>query len=319
MTNQAKSDFVICQRDARKEFLNSCQIRNAEQLLELIAKQDVFLDWLNENKTLTKLGYATRDPNARELNIAYKVAVKDYEKAIMYWTGVKLWNDHRHAFRTHKKYFGNHLMKPFSMLIVDFNNCMKQYGELLCHLPPPSSKKCNKLADGKWDTLQVSKEEIRYAIFDALPQDYQTHIQHCFEADWQDMNENEFLNAMSNYKFIDNTRRFRHSQREKKRKEAASKKRQTPPNTDADNQQKNKRPYARTSMGGKQSNPRNRKFCQYCKDNNGKWWTHNTTKCYLKKPEKEVNAIETVQKELDKVKNLIKNLRKRSHNNSDSE
>ena len=148
-------------------------------MLELTSKQDEFLTSLRENRTLTKLGYATGDTDNNEVSFAYEIAIKDYERAIMYFAGVKLWKNHRHTFREHKKYFCNHLRKPFSMSVVNFNNRMKQYRELLCHLPPPSSKKCHNSADAKWESLQVTDEEIRNATYDALPPDYKTHINHC--------------------------------------------------------------------------------------------------------------------------------------------
>ena len=89
---------------------------------------------------------------------------------------------------------------------------------------------------------------------------------------------------------------------------------------DSESQRRNKRPYARAFAGGTISQPtaRIKKFCQHCKDNNGKYWTHNTVDCYLKKPSKEANAIKAVQKELDN-KSLIKSLKKRLDSDSDSE
>ena len=66
--------------------------------------------------------------------------------------------------------------------------------------------------------------------------------------------------------------------------------------------------------GGTISQPSTRvkRFCQHCKDNNGKYWTHDTVDCYLKRPHKEANVLETVQKELDQMKSQIKSLKKRS-------
>ena len=124
-------------------------MKNVQRMLELVAKEDEFLEWLNESKTLTKLGYTTGDIDTTEVPFAFEVAAKDYERAIMYFAGTRLWDDHQHAFREHKKYFCNHLRKPFSMSVVDFNNRMKQYGELLRHLPPPSTKRCHKSANAK--------------------------------------------------------------------------------------------------------------------------------------------------------------------------
>ena len=62
---------------------------------------------------------------------------------------------------------------------------------------------------------------------------------------------------------------------------------------------RNKRLHARAAFEGpkKQTITRIKKFCQHCKDSNGKYWTHDTADCYFKKPAKESNAIKTVQKD----------------------
>ena len=100
----------------------------------------------------------------------------DYKRAIMYHAGTKLWHNHRTAFREHKKYYCNQLRKPFSMSIVNFNTCMREYRALLCHLPPPSLKRGTKSFDANWDAVKITKEEIWATIYDALPEDYKTHI-----------------------------------------------------------------------------------------------------------------------------------------------
>ena len=135
------------------------------------------------------------------------------------------------------------------------------------------------------------------------------------------MDDNDFLDVMLSYKLIDSTQRLKRAQKEKKRKEWTSKKSSNLKEGDSESQRRNKRPYARASAGGPTSQPtaRIKKFCQHCKENNGKYWTHNTVDCYLKKPSKEANAIESVQKELDEVKSLIKSLKKRLDSDSDSE
>ena len=135
------------------------------------------------------------------------------------------------------------------------------------------------------------------------------------------MDDNEFLDAMCSYKYLDNTQRLRQAHKEKKRKEWTFKKNSNPKEGDLESQGRPKRPWARASTGdnSNQSTLRNKKFCQYCKDNKGKYWTHNTADCYFKKPAKESNALEAVHKELDKVKNLIKNLKKGSDSDSDDE
>ena len=91
-----------------------------------MSKQNDFLDWLGQTKTLKKLRYAEQNSDNDELKSAYKKSVMDYERAIMYHTGIKLWHNHRTAFREHKKYYGNQLRKPSSMLIVDFNTRMRE-------------------------------------------------------------------------------------------------------------------------------------------------------------------------------------------------
>ena len=80
-----------------------------------------------------------------------------------------------------------------------------------------------------------------------------------------------------------------------------------------------KRPYAKMSGDTRQSSPNDRKFCQHCKDSDGKWWTHNTDECYFKKPRKEANAIEAVHKEIDDLKGLIKSLKKKVDSDDDDE
>ena len=90
---------------------------------------------------------------------------------------------------------------------------------------------------------------------------------------------------------------------------------------DLTSHRRNKRPHARAAFGGptNQTVARIKKFCQHCKDSNGKYWTHDTADCYFKKPAKESNAIEAVQKELNEVKDLLKSLKKRTDSASDSE
>ena len=116
-------------------------------MLELRTQQDVFLAWLKQAKILKKLGYVTSvNIDNDEIDSAYKEATMDYEKSIMYFLGMKLWNNHRTAFREHKKYYCNQLRKLFSKSIVNFNDRMREYGDALCYLPPPSQKGCKKSA-----------------------------------------------------------------------------------------------------------------------------------------------------------------------------
>ena len=180
---------------------------NKSQKLKLLSQQNGFLEWLRLKTTLKKLRYADNHSEDDKVKLAYKNAVMDYERDIMYNVGTKLWHNHRTAFREHKKYYYNQLRKPFSMTVANFSNFMREYRALLRHLPPLSSKIVTKSFDAKWGAMEITNEEIRAAIYNALPEDYKTHITYQCKADWQNMDENEFLNAMLAYKFFNNTQR----------------------------------------------------------------------------------------------------------------
>ena len=108
MENRAKSDFMICQRKARVEFIEfyEFQAKDATQVTSLKTQQDEFLTWMKETKTLKKLAYITSlTADQNDLDLAYEEAIIDYENAIMFFCGQKLWKDHRNSFREHKKYY----------------------------------------------------------------------------------------------------------------------------------------------------------------------------------------------------------------------
>ena len=323
MTNQATTDFCICLRHARDELLSRITFKDPTRLIDLKTKQDEFLEWLKETRTLTRLGYANKDCDTVELKSAFTTAVNRYERAIEYHMGKQLWKKHQHAFRLHKKYFCNHLRKPFSMSIIDFTNRMKEYGELLRHLPAPSARRCTNSNGARWDEVSLTDREIRCAIYDALPPDYQIYLRSNTIQDWQESNDQEFLDALMNCKRIDQSKRLRREQ-EKERKKLISQRfiRREDirrPGRMPNKEGEKKRPYAKMSGNTRQSSPNNRKFCQHCKDSDGKWWTHNTDECYFKKPRKEVNAIEAVHKEIDDLKGLIKSLKKKVDSDDDDE
>ena len=104
------------------------------------------------------------------------------------------------------------------MSIADFSNRMKEYRELLCHLPPPSSKNATTLFEARWNEVDVTKREIRAATYDALPKKYQDYISYNCKEDWQDMSNHDFLQAMMAHEYYNNTLQFKRSQQEKKRK-----------------------------------------------------------------------------------------------------
>ena len=62
MENCAKSDFIICQRKARVEFIEFCefQAKDSIQVRMLKTSQDTFLTWLKDAKTLMKLDYINK-------------------------------------------------------------------------------------------------------------------------------------------------------------------------------------------------------------------------------------------------------------------
>jgi hypothetical protein len=57
MENRAKSDFMVCQRKARGEFVDFFEFtaRESPKVTTLKTQQDEFLTWLEEPKSLMKL------------------------------------------------------------------------------------------------------------------------------------------------------------------------------------------------------------------------------------------------------------------------
>jgi hypothetical protein len=160
----------------------------------------------------------------------------------MYFCGQKLWTDHRNTFREHKKYFFNKIAKPFTMCIVDYNDCMREYGDTLRFLQPPSRKGSKKSADADWAALEmISEEDILTAMYDALPQEYKTHIEGQYDTDFRDMDEIEFLKAMLSFEAIDKGRLAQRELDKQKKKETSKKSRKR--TSDADDTAQPKRPY----------------------------------------------------------------------------
>ena len=319
MRNQAITDFHICMKKAKEEFLVYTQIKDLTRMADLKTKQEDFLKWLKEAKTLTRLGYIPNDCDASGVKKAFVKAVNDYKRAIEYHMGKQLWKDHRHAFREHKKYFCNQLTKPFAMSIVNFNNRMREYGELLRHLPPPSTRRCTHSSQARWDEVILTEGEIRRAIFDALPHDYQIHIKYNQVEDWQEMSDQEFLDVMVSFERLDQARRIQKETEEAQKKmlSAARFMRVDRKGKPVKVEKPAKRPHEKMSSETKHPSPKSKKFCQHCKENNRKWWTHNTEECYFKKARRENNAMEAVHSEIDELKGLIKGLQKKM--DSDSE
>ena len=333
MENRAKSDFMICQRKARVEFLEFYEFQQKDQAQMTLYKtqQDEFLKWLKEPRTLFKLDYTTSaTAESAEVDTAYEEAIVDYENAIMFFCGQKLWKDHRNCFREHKKYYFNNVRKPFDMSIVDFNDRMREYGETLQHLQPSSRKGTKRSADADWNALtSITEEDVRVATFDALPQEYKTHIDGQYEVDFRDMDEIDFLDAMLSYETIDKARRAKLDKEKKKAKEANLKKTSNSRKRSGEEagNDRAKRPFdykGRRPAAAERGAPRReKKFCQYCKDNGGKFWTHDTEDCFAKdrteKSKKEANAMENMQKEMKEMKALLAKVTKKSGSDSESD
>ena len=326
ITNRAKSDFMVCQRKARMEFIELYEFppKDAAQVNVLTLQHDEFLKWLEETKTLKKLEYV--DSVAAEepvLEHAREEVFVDYENAIMFFCGQKLWEDHRNTFREHKKYFQNQITKPFGMAIVNFNDRMREYGDTLRYLQPPSRKGSKRSSDAQWDALlSITEEDTRTAMFDALPEEYRTHITGQFEEDFRSMDDIEFLEAMLSHETIDKARRAKRTsdkEKDKKPKDSAGKKpsyKKRIRGDDGDDAKPPSKYRDSSSRAGK-----TKKYCSHCKESDGKYWTHDTDQCFVKdkaaKAKKESNVIEAMQKELRDMKALYKKLKKSKKNKDD--
>ena len=145
------------------------------------------------------------------------------------------------------------------------------------------------------------------------------------------MSDQDFLQAMMAHEYYDNTQQFKRTQREKKRKRDETTKKSVSmknpetgwgrksPESGWSKRSKPLPTKVPSEIPKSHSTPRVSKFCQYCKDNNRKYWTHNTEECYLKKPARESNAIKALQKEFSEVKDMLKSLKKNKNSDSDSD
>ena len=143
MKGHARTDFMSFQKKARSEFceLHGISKRDNNHSIKLITNQDGFLSWLKGPKVLKKLGYLGNiNSSPEEIEECYESAIIDYENAIMFYCGEKLWKNAKNSFNEHKKYYSTVIRKPFSMSIVDFNDRMREYGNMLSFLQPPTRK-----------------------------------------------------------------------------------------------------------------------------------------------------------------------------------
>ena len=208
------------------------------------------------------------------------------------------------------------------MSIVDFNNRMREYGDTLQFLQPSSRKGSKRSTDTDQEAItRVTEEDIRTATFDALPSEYRTHIEGQFEVDFRDIGEIDFLDAMLSYETIDTARRAKTNKEKEKQKELSSKKNISKKRGDnVEDPRKTKCPCKNDNYRGRNI-PGNRikKFCQHCEDNGEKYWTHNTDECFVGKSKKEANKMEDLQKEVNEMRNLVKDLKKKISSDSDTD
>ena len=67
----------------------------------------------------------------------------------------------------------------------------------------------------------ITEEDIRTATYDALPKEYQTHIEGQYDTDFRDMDEIEFLEAMLSFEAIDKGRLAQRDTDKQKKKETS--------------------------------------------------------------------------------------------------
>ena len=91
---------------------------------------------------------------------------------------------------------------------------MREYAEIFAFLIPAHGKRNNKASDAIWrERKELTEREIHQAIYYGLPLPYQEDLESHYQKDYQEMDWNEFLNALLSYEVIDD--------RNKKKKEAS--------------------------------------------------------------------------------------------------
>ena len=109
------------------------------------------------------------------------------------------------------------------------------------------------------------------------------------------MDEIDFLDSILSYKRIDTARRAKINKEKERKKELSLKKNISKKGNNVEDLRKTKRLCKNNNYrGGHTPGNRVKKFCQYCKDNGGKYWIHNTDEYFVKdgKSKKEANKME---------------------------
>ena len=309
LRKRALIDFMSCQTQARKEILDSYNWDEDEEderdsPINTIREKDMkeFLSWLELDSTLQGMGYLLdSDENTDETyEEAKEQCFQDFEQYVYWYMGQKLFKGHRSTYTDHKKYFMNFLSKPYDESIVDFNNKMREYATSFAYLQPPSRKNCSNAADALWEKRKLlEEEEIREAIFDALPKSYRDYINTTYDQDYQSMEEIEFLEAMTAYEVIDDGIKKEKSAARARQKEAnkqEAKKRDT-------ERKAAKRSDSSSKRDNRNQSKRPKRHCSHCeKAGRDKYWTHNTEDCGFLKRE---SAGEAKKKESNTLEELL--------------
>lgn len=121
------------------------------------------------------------------------------------------------------------------------------------------------------------------------------------------------------FETIDQGRRTLREKDKERKKEASKKSRKT--ETDSEETgTKAKRPVY---TGIRQNKGKVKKFCQNCKDSNGKYWTHDTSECFVKdkaeRAQKEANAMDAMKRQISEMSDLVKGLKKKLESDSDTD
>ena len=162
--------------------------------------------------------------------------------------------------------------------------------------------------DADWGKLNIQPNEIREAVYDALPGDYQNYLTQV-SGDWQTMPESEFVEHIQTFKQLDRNEQFKISWGKLKRKKQNAREQAAKAETLSESSWSKKARWpdhkpkwgsCKSNTPAKHAGPRPKKFCQHYKDSGRQFWTHNTDDCYFKKPAakplKESNMIEDMKK-----------------------
>ena len=316
LRKRALKDFSDCQKRAMHDMYNS---RDAAKegdtdptADEVCTNLDTFITFVNDKTMLHRLGYMYNHDGAKQSKAgALEDCLSELEDGVFFYMGKKLYSNPRKAYKEQVKYYKNYIIKPFDEPAVDFYNAMMEFSMMFQYLQPPYTKSAQSFFEAKWtQRKELSKDEIREAIYDGLPEAYREHIETCYDQDYIDMDETDFITCLTNYEIIDKSNR-------KKLKFKEALKTEAPRKTEEGSKEKKR------FHGKGKGNPskRQKRFCAYCKEHDtGKYWTHNTEDCSFQKKagtgkgKREANAVEEVLAQVKIQAKMIEDLEKKLKN-----